>query len=51
MNEFLNEDVRRRFAALGIVAEGSTPQKVTEFIKQDVTRWSAIIRERNIQAD
>ena len=46
-----NEDVRKRFAALGIAAEGSSPQKVTEFIKQDVTRWSAIIRERNIQAD
>jgi tripartite-type tricarboxylate transporter receptor subunit TctC len=46
-----NEDVRKRFAALGIVAEGSGPQQVSDFIKQDVSRWSVIIRERNIQAD
>jgi tripartite-type tricarboxylate transporter receptor subunit TctC len=46
-----SEEVRKRFAALGIVAEGSPPRKVTEYIKQDVSRWSVIIRERNILAD
>lgn len=46
-----NEDVRKRFAALGIVAESSGPQQVADFIKQDVSRWSVIIRERNIHAD
>jgi tripartite-type tricarboxylate transporter receptor subunit TctC len=46
-----SEDVRKRFASLGIVAEGSTPQVVTGYVKQDVARWSVIIRERNILPD
>ncbi len=43
--------MRRKFAALGIVAEAGQPQDVANFIRQDVTRWSAIIRERHIQSD
>lgn len=46
-----NDEVRRKFAALGIVAEAGQPQEVANFIRQDVTRWSAIIRQRHIQSD
>lgn len=46
-----SEDVKKRFMSLGVVAGGSTPQVVMDYIKQDYARWSTIIRERNIQPD
>ncbi len=46
-----SDEVQKRFAGLGVAAEGGPAQKVTELVKQDVARWSTIIRERNIQAD
>jgi tripartite-type tricarboxylate transporter receptor subunit TctC len=45
------DEVRKRFAGLGIVAEAGSPQEVTALVKQDVTRWTAIIRDRHIEAE
>ena len=45
------DEVKKRFAALGVVAEGGAPQKVTELVKQDIARWGPIIRENNIQPE
>lgn len=45
------EDIKKRFAALGVSAESSTPAQVSAVIKQDVARWGTIIRERNIQPE
>jgi len=44
-------EVQQRFSALGVDAESSAPAKVMDYVKQDVTRWSAIIREKNIQPE
>jgi tripartite-type tricarboxylate transporter receptor subunit TctC len=44
-------DVRKRFDALGVDAGSSAPAQVMEYVKQDVSRWSAIIREQNIQPE
>jgi tripartite-type tricarboxylate transporter receptor subunit TctC len=46
-----SQEVRQRFAGLGIVAEGGDPSEVTELVRQDVSRWTVIIRERHIVAD
>lgn len=46
-----SDDVRKRFASLGIVAETGSPQEVSALVQQDVTRWTAIIRERHIEAE
>jgi tripartite-type tricarboxylate transporter receptor subunit TctC len=48
-----SEEVRQRFASLGIVAEkgGGDPSEVTRLVQQDVSRWTAIIRERHIVAE
>ncbi|MDB6000165.1 MAG: Tripartite-type tricarboxylate transporter, receptor component TctC, partial [Rhizobacter sp.] len=46
-----NEDVKARFKSLGVIAEGGAPQKVTDLIKQDVARWSVIIRDNNIRPE
>lgn len=56
LNEAINravasEDVRSRFNSLGVDAGGSSPAQVRDYIKQDVARWSAIIREKNIQPE
>lgn len=46
-----SEEVRQRFAGLGIVAEGGKPSEVTDLVSQDVSRWTVIIRERHIVAE
>lgn len=46
-----SDDVRKRFDSLGVDAESSTPAKVMDYVNQDVSRWSAIIREQNIQPE
>ncbi|MDB5733152.1 MAG: Tripartite-type tricarboxylate transporter, receptor component TctC, partial [Variovorax sp.] len=46
-----SDDVRKRFDSLGVDAESSAPAKVMDYVKQDVSRWSAIIREQNIQPE
>lgn len=46
-----SEDVRKRFNSLGVVAGGSTPQVVMDYIRQDTAHWSVIIREKNIQPE
>ncbi|NUZ04731.1 Bug family tripartite tricarboxylate transporter substrate binding protein [Piscinibacter koreensis] len=45
------DDVRRRFEGLGVAVDTGRPAAVTAYIRQDVTRWSAIIRERDIRAE
>jgi tripartite-type tricarboxylate transporter receptor subunit TctC len=46
-----SQEVRQRFAGLGIVAEAGKPSEVTDLVRQDVSRWTAIIRERHIVAE
>lgn len=43
--------MKKRFEGLGIVADSGGPAVVASYISEDVARWSAIIRERNIQAE
>lgn len=45
------DEVQKRFAGLGIVAEGGPAQDVTDLVKQDVARWAPIIRDRHIEAE
>lgn len=45
------EEVRTKFASLGVVAGSSPASAVMDHIKQDIARWSVIIRENNIQPE
>jgi tripartite-type tricarboxylate transporter receptor subunit TctC len=45
------DEVKKRFAALGVVAEGGAAQKVTALVRQDLARWGPIIRDGNIQPE
>jgi tripartite-type tricarboxylate transporter receptor subunit TctC len=44
-------EVRQRFSSLGVDAESSAPAPVMDYVNQDVARWGAIIREKNIQPE
>jgi tripartite-type tricarboxylate transporter receptor subunit TctC len=43
--------VAERFAADNALAIGSTPAEFAEFIKQEQTRWSDVVRRANIKAE
>jgi len=43
--------VQERFASLGVVAESSDADTVAQLIRQDVDRWSQVIREHGITAN
>lgn len=45
------DDVQKRFEGLGVTADNQGPAAVTAYIKQDLARWGAIIRERNIKPE
>ena len=44
-------EVVKRFNASGAIALGGSPQDFDRFIRQDIERWSRIIRERGITVD
>lgn len=46
-----NAEVRARFRSLGVDAVASTPDELTQRIPQDITRWTAIIRQADIKAE
>lgn len=44
-------DVKERFAALGFDPVHNTPEQFTEYVKSEMSKWSAIIREAGIKAE
>jgi tripartite-type tricarboxylate transporter receptor subunit TctC len=42
-------DVKKKFADLGVVAVSSTPEQFTAFIKQEMGKYSKLIKEANIK--
>jgi tripartite-type tricarboxylate transporter receptor subunit TctC len=52
INEILqSNDVEQRFTGFGLVAATATPQQLGAMIKEEVTRWSPIIRDNAISTD
>ena len=45
------DDLKARFAKMGIEALGSTPEQLTEVMQADLIKWSAVIRNANIKPD
>ncbi len=45
------DDLKTRFAKMGIEALGSTPEQLTEVMQADLIKWSAVIRNANIKPD
>lgn len=54
LNKALNEvladpDVRKKALELGIDARGSTPQEIQARLKDDISKWSAVIQKAGIE--
>jgi tripartite-type tricarboxylate transporter receptor subunit TctC len=45
------DDLKARFAKMGIEALGSTPEQLTEVMQADLIKWSGVIRNANIKLD
>ena len=45
------DDLKARFAKMGIEALGSTPEQLSEVMQADFIKWSAVIRNANIKPD
>ena len=45
------DDLKARFAKIGIEALGSTPEQLSEVMQADLVKWSAVIRNANIKPD
>jgi putative tricarboxylic transport membrane protein len=41
-------DVKEKFARLGVVAQGSTPDELMGRVKSDITKWDAVITKAGI---
>lgn len=53
LNKAINEavampDVKEKFAALGVVAQGSAPDEVMARLKADIKKWDAVIAKAGI---
>jgi len=44
-------DLRGKFAELGVVAIGNSPEEFAAVIKSEIPRWAAVIREAGIKPD
>ncbi|MEF7612358.1 tripartite tricarboxylate transporter substrate binding protein [Aquincola sp. MAHUQ-54] len=45
------DEIQKRFEGLGVAVDRGGPDEVTAYIRQDLARWSTIIRERDIRAE
>ena len=45
------QDVRERYAALGIEPVGNTPEQFAEQIRADLARWEKVVKEANIRLE
>jgi tripartite-type tricarboxylate transporter receptor subunit TctC len=46
-----SDEVRKRFDSLGVAADAGGPGEVAGYIRQDLARWEAVIREQNIRPE
>ena len=45
------QDVRERYAALGIDPVGNTPDQFGEQIRADLARWEKVVKSANIKLE
>jgi tripartite-type tricarboxylate transporter receptor subunit TctC len=44
-------DIRERLESLTLEAKGGTPQQFTEYVRQEVAKWSAIVKQIGVKVD
>lgn len=51
INVLKNDDVKARLATVGLEVQGSTPQEFRTFIKDDLERWTKVVKTANISVE
>ena len=46
-----DEAVKKSFATLGVEAVGSTPEAFAQLIREDLSRWMKVVRDKGIRLD
>jgi tripartite-type tricarboxylate transporter receptor subunit TctC len=44
-------DVSEKLAALGAEAVANTPQEAAAFLKAEIAKWAAVVKQANIKAE
>jgi tripartite-type tricarboxylate transporter receptor subunit TctC len=44
-------DLKEQFAKQGTMVVGSTPQELTEYLKQEIAKWTKLVKEANIKVE
>ena len=44
-------DIRERYAVLGIIPSGNTPEEFTEQIRADLAKWATVVKEARVKAE
>ena len=44
-------DTKEKMQTAGFETVASTPEQFSEFIKQDIARWSKVVKEANLSVD
>ncbi|MEO7402989.1 MAG: tripartite tricarboxylate transporter substrate binding protein [Burkholderiales bacterium] len=48
----LNEpDIRQRYAVLGIIPSGNTPEAYTEQVRADLIKWGAVVKQAGVKME
>lgn len=46
-----DEAVRKSFGTMGVEAVGSSPEEFAKIIREDLQRWTRVVRDKNIRLD
>ena len=46
-----SEEIKKRFAEVGAVPVGNTPQQFAEYLRADLARWAAVIKSSGARLD
>ncbi len=44
-------DAKQRLAAMGLNQVANSPEQASKLVSDEITRWSAVIKQANIKAD
>ena len=46
-----SSDIREKFASMGVLPVGNSPDEAAEFLRSEMAKWAKIIKEANVKLD
>ena len=46
-----SQDIKERFAALGLEPQGGSPERFAKFLVEEVDRWSKVVKAANVRSE